>query len=200
MARSCSGGGCDQSHRHRIRFDGRCRWNSVVPLPPAPTRPGGGHLGPRRIRRERHSCVDPPSVAAALPMSRSDRGYIAALAAIAGDGTFPPQLTSLIEGLALQKPRRSAAAIHRVARETAQQQGWPEPSYATVHAVVKALDPAMVVLALEGAKAHAQQFDLLHRREADRPNQIWQADHGVGYARAGRRWCTGTPVADGHYR
>ena len=59
--------------------------------------------------------------------SRSDRGR----------RHFPPQLTSFIEGLALQKPRQSAAAIHRVARETAQQQGWPEPSYATVHAVLR---------------------------------------------------------------
>ena len=127
--------------------------------------------------------------------SRSDRGR----------RHFPPQLTSLIEGLALQKPRRSAAAIHRLARETAQQQGWPEPSYATVHSVVAALDPAMVVLALEGAKAHAQRYDLLHRREADQPNQIWQADHteldilvlGVDGAQV-RPWLT--VIIDDHSR
>lgn len=99
--------------------------------------------------------------------ARSDRGQ----------RHLPSQLTSLIEGLALQRPRRSIAAIHRAACETARQQGWPEPSYATVHAMVAALDPAMVLLAQEGPKAHAQRFDLLHRREAARPNQIWQADH-----------------------
>ena len=99
--------------------------------------------------------------------TRSDRGQ----------RHLPPQLASLIEGLALQKPQRSVAAVHRVACKTARQQGWAEPSYATVHALVAALDPAVVVLAQEGAKAHAQRFDLLHRREAVRPNQIWQADH-----------------------
>jgi putative transposase len=33
------------------------------------------------------------------------------------------------------------------------------------------------VLAHEGTKAYAEAFDLIHRREADRPNAIWQADH-----------------------
>jgi len=94
-----------------------------------------------------------------------------------GQRHLPPQLASLIEGLALRRPQRSVAGIHRNACETAKQQGWPEPSYATVHAMVVALDPALVRLAQEGAKAHAQRFDLLHRREAARPNQIWQADH-----------------------
>jgi putative transposase len=32
-------------------------------------------------------------------------------------------------------------------------------------------------LAHQGTKAYQQRFDLLHRREADGPNQIWQADH-----------------------
>lgn len=94
-----------------------------------------------------------------------------------GQRHLPSQLVSLIEGLALQKPRRSVAAVHRVACETARQQSWAEPSYATVHALVAALDPAVVLLAQDGAKAHAQRFDLLYRREAAQPNQIWQADH-----------------------
>ena len=29
----------------------------------------------------------------------------------------------------------------------------------------------------QGAKAYAHGFELLHRREATRPNEIWQADH-----------------------
>ncbi len=99
--------------------------------------------------------------------TRSDRGQ----------RHLPSQLASLIEGLALQRPQRSVAGIHRDACEAARQQGWPEPSYATVHAMVVALDPALVLLAQEGAKAHAQRFELLHRREAARPNQVWQADH-----------------------
>ena len=33
------------------------------------------------------------------------------------------------------------------------------------------------MLAHEGTKAYAEAFDLIHRREADRPNAMWQADH-----------------------
>jgi putative transposase len=49
----------------------------------------------------------------------------------------------------------------------------------------------------EGSKAYSDAFDLVHRREADAPNAIWQADHteldilvkdGDGTAR--RPWLT----------
>jgi putative transposase len=46
-----------------------------------------------------------------------------------------------------------------------------------VTAIVRALDPALVTLAHEGRKAYKERFDLLYRREASRPNEIWQADH-----------------------
>lgn len=88
-----------------------------------------------------------------------------------------PELAALIEGLALQKPRRSVAGIHRAVLDVAARESWPVPSYATVHAIVRAIDPALMVLAHEGTKAYAHSFDLLHRREATRPNEIWQADH-----------------------
>ncbi len=32
-------------------------------------------------------------------------------------------------------------------------------------------------LAHQGSKAYSESFELIHRREADRPNTIWQADH-----------------------
>lgn len=86
-------------------------------------------------------------------------------------------LAAIIEGLALERPRRSVAAIHRVVRDAAARDGRPAPSYATVYAIMRAIDPALLVLAHQGAKAYAHAFDLLHRREAARPNQIWQADH-----------------------
>lgn len=86
-------------------------------------------------------------------------------------------LAAIIEGLALERPRRSVAAIHRVVRDAAERDGRPAPSYATIHAIVQAIDPGLLTLAHQGAKAYAHAFDLLHRREAARPNQIWQADH-----------------------
>lgn len=35
----------------------------------------------------------------------------------------------------------------------------------------------LITLAHEGSKAYSNTFELVHRREADGPNAIWQADH-----------------------
>ncbi len=98
---------------------------------------------------------------------RADRGH----------HRLPAELERFIEGLALQRPRRSVAAIHRQAAVVAAQQGWREPSYDQVYAVVRGIEPALVSLAHGGVKGYQQIFDLIHLREASRPNEIWQADH-----------------------
>ena len=88
-----------------------------------------------------------------------------------------PALQQLIEGLALRKPRPSSATIHREVAEAAKKLGQEPPSYKVVHAVIGKLEPALLTLAHEGSKAYSESFDLVHRREADAPNAIWQADH-----------------------
>ncbi len=114
-------------------------------------------------------------------VSRYRSEHLAGLArrprADGGHHRLPAELQRFIEGLALQKPRRSAAAIHRRASEVAEQQGWAEPGYDQVYAIVRGIDPALVSLAHEGTKGYQRAFDLVHRREASRPNEIWQADH-----------------------
>jgi putative transposase len=94
-----------------------------------------------------------------------------------GQHRMDPELQRLIEGLALQPTRPSAAAIHRQIIDLAASHGWEVPSYSCVYAIVHHLDPAMVVLAHEGGKAYQDVYDLVYRREASRPNAIWQADH-----------------------
>ena len=42
---------------------------------------------------------------------------------------------------------------------------------------MKQLDPALVTLAHDGSKTYRTTYDLLYRREAERPNELWQADH-----------------------
>jgi putative transposase len=106
-------------------------------------------------------------LAGLVRQSRRDKGH----------PRLHPTLQSLIEGLALQKTRPSAASIHRQIIPNAQQQGWKVPSYSCVYTIIRTLDPALVTLAHEGTKAYQQQFDLLYRRQAQRPNEIWQADH-----------------------
>ncbi|MEW9555332.1 Mu transposase C-terminal domain-containing protein [Nonomuraea sp. NPDC050783] len=90
---------------------------------------------------------------------------------------MPEPLRLLIEGLALRPPRPSVALIHRQAASIATAQEWPVPGYSTVHEIVRNLDPALLTLALDGAKRYREVYELVHRREASKPNQIWQADH-----------------------
>jgi putative transposase len=88
-----------------------------------------------------------------------------------------PSVRQLIEGLALRKPRLSAAAIHRKAVEAAAELGEKPPSYHLVYTLIRRMDPALLTMALEGTKAYEERFELIHRREAESPNAIWQADH-----------------------
>ena len=71
----------------------------------------------------------------------------------------------------------SNAAIHKRITKLANQEGWRVPSYSTVYAIVRALDPAMVTLAQDGAAAYRDRHELIHRHRADAPNAMWQADH-----------------------
>jgi putative transposase len=106
---------------------------------------------------------------AALTRSpRADKGTHRALS---------PSLQELVEALALDTPRRSVAAIHRTVSAVARDRGDTPPGYAAVYALVRALDPALLTLAHDGAKVYSETYELLYRREADAPNAIWQADH-----------------------
>lgn len=86
-------------------------------------------------------------------------------------------MRQLIEGLALQGPPPSAATIHRQIGPIARAHGWALPSYRSVAALIHQLDPGLITLAHHGPKVDRQTFDLIQRREASRPNQIWQAAH-----------------------
>src|SRR3954465_3595781 len=81
------------------------------------------------------------------------------------------------EGLPLQKPPLPITTLYRQVARIAREQGEPEPSYAVVYDVVRGLPADLVMLAHEGGKAYGDVYELVHRREADRPDAIWQADH-----------------------
>jgi len=121
-------------------------------------------------------------------LPRSDRGKRRGIS---------EELVKVVEGLALRKPRRSMATIHRQVSAIALEQGWEEPSYAQVYRIVKELSPALVTLAHEGAGSYREEYELLYRREAGRANEIWQADHSLfpiwvrdGQGKSGRSWLT----------
>ena len=88
-----------------------------------------------------------------------------------------PDLQQIIEGLALSRPKLSAAAVHRMAVEAAMKLGVNPPSYDVVYSLIRKLAPALVTMAHEGMKSYSESFDLVHRTEAEGPNAVWQADH-----------------------
>ena len=91
--------------------------------------------------------------------------------------TFPLELEQLVEALVLKKPPLTLAAIQRKVAEIARKKGLKEPSYRVVWLTAQQIDPALIKLAHEGTKAYNQEYELIIRREADAPNEIWQADH-----------------------
>lgn len=46
-----------------------------------------------------------------------------------------------------------------------------------MHAIVAELDPHLRTLAHDGPVALRDRYELVYRRQAERPNMIWQADH-----------------------
>jgi len=125
-------------------------------------RVAGEHGVPERTLRRWLAAYRAGGLAALARRPRSDRGT----------RRMPPDLQLLIEGLALRRPPPTIATVHRQAAEVARAQGWPAPGYAAVYDVVQSIDPAMATLAHEGSKRYKEVFDLVHRREAAKPNEI----------------------------
>ena len=69
------------------------------------------------------------------------------------------------------------AFIHPQVIVAAARANWPAPSYSTVYAIVRGLDPGLVTLAHDGPARYRDRYKLDYRREAERPNNVWQADH-----------------------
>jgi len=99
---------------------------------------------------------------------RGDRGGRRAVSA---------KVKEVIEGLALQKPPLPIATLYRQVQRLAPDLGEKTPSYGTVFNIVRGLPVDLLTLAHDGTKAYSETFELIHRREADGPNAIWQADH-----------------------
>ena len=86
-------------------------------------------------------------------------------------------LKAAIEGLALERPPLPITSIYRQVKQFAASTGESTPSYWTIYRVVRDLPEGLLTLAHRGNKAYSESFDLVHRREASKPNSIWQADH-----------------------
>lgn len=87
------------------------------------------------------------------------------------------ELEQIIAGLILQSPAPTIASVHRTIKEICSRNGWKTPSYRVVHDIGDKLSSGLLTLAHQGEKAYRQAFDIIIRRESERQNEIWQADH-----------------------
>ena len=87
------------------------------------------------------------------------------------------QLREAIEGLALQRPPLPISVICRQVRRLTTDIGETAPSYWVVYRTVSCLPANLLTRAHAGSQAYGESFELIHRREAEGPNAIWQADH-----------------------
>jgi putative transposase len=88
-----------------------------------------------------------------------------------------PRLKAAIEGLALESRPLPITSVYRQIKQFAETIGETAPSYWTVYDLVRELPASLLTLAHKGGKSYSERFDLVHRREATKPNCIWQADH-----------------------
>lgn len=109
-------------------------------------------------------------LAGLIRATRKDRGQMR---------STTPELQKIVEGLALQTPRRSIANIHREMARISEMRHWTLPSYSTIKRIVQNINPQLVTLAHEGSKAYSEEFDLIYRHQAGAPNEVWQSDHSL---------------------
>lgn len=124
-------------------------------------------LPTRTLRRWAASYRTDPTASSLQRQARSDLGR----------RRLPEDLVAAIQALALRRPAPTTAYVHRRVSDLALDRGLPAPSYSTVRSVVAAIDPGLRTLAHAGDAAYRDQFELVHRRSAARPNEQWQADH-----------------------
>lgn len=87
------------------------------------------------------------------------------------------EIQHLSESLILHYPKLSCATVHRKVQKLCREQGLTPPSYYQVSQLKQQLDPALLELAQHGATAYRDKHELVKIRQAQGPNEIWQADH-----------------------
>lgn len=100
--------------------------------------------------------------------SRSDKGQRRQLST---------ELQVVIEGLFLKTPKPTVTWVWEQVVEACAKKQLKPPSYSLVAQVCRQLDRRLKVLAHDSEEAYEKEFDQILRRQAKRPNEMWQADH-----------------------
>ena len=89
-----------------------------------------------------------------------------------------PDIEAFVRSMATKRPRPTAAAIHRKVQAEATTRGVPGASYSIVARIVRGIGSARIAIATDAA-VYRDRHELVHRRDAGAPNEMWQADHTV---------------------
>lgn len=107
-------------------------------------------------------------------------------------------IQEVVEGLYLRTPKPTVVWIHEQLVQVCEQQKVRPPSYWMVWEICRNLDDRLKVLAHQGDEAYEQIYDLIIRRQSERPNHMWQGDHKElkiwavdEQGRVGKVWLTG---------
>lgn len=124
-------------------------------------------VGERTLRRWKQR-YEVEGIAGLERKARSDQGCRRAIA---------PVLEAWIKQMATKKRRPTLVILHRQVCERAVSLELPLPSYSVVTDIVRGISAGAKSLQGESSKAYADTHELVHRREASGPNEVWQADH-----------------------
>jgi len=105
------------------------------------------------------------------------KGLIHQTRSDAGSVKIDAEAKNIIEGIALKNKNISIATICRKTAAECRKKNLECPSYHQVYRMVKNIPKDLTTLSHKGSKAYRTEFDLIHTREASRPNEIWQTDH-----------------------
>lgn len=82
-----------------------------------------------------------------------------------------------VKQIFLKNKHLTISTIHRKVCAWCQLNTLPEPSYYQVRKIIQEVPNQLKYLAHEGSKEYINKYDIVHIREAEFPNEIWQADH-----------------------
>lgn len=91
--------------------------------------------------------------------------------------SIDPELEAWVKQLATKRRRPTLVTLHRQVCERATRLELPLPSYSVVTDIVRGISSGAKLLQAHSPEAYANTHELVHRREASAPNEVWQADH-----------------------
>lgn len=124
-------------------------------------------MSERTLRRWKHRYTT-KGIAGLERKQRSDQGSRRAI---------NPELEAWVKQQATRRRRPTLVTLHRQVCERAAGLELSLPSYGVVTDIVRGISAGAKSLQVDSPNNYADTHELVHRREASGPNEVWQADH-----------------------